>query len=97
MPLPFLLAGLAAAGIGVAGHLSAQEKNELAQKVARDAQESYDEAKEVLEKEKLHMEERTRIFGKRKSDVLNSSVKQFISAYQYVKDVEWSDSAVLMS
>lgn len=93
MPLPFLLAGLAAAGIGVAGHLSAQEKNELAQKVARDAQESYDEAKEVLEKEKLHMEERTRIFGKRKSDVLNSSVKQFISAYQYVKDVEWSDSA----
>ena len=52
MPIPAILAGLgiAAAGIiGVGGHLSAQEKNELAQKKSAEAKKMYDTAKESLE------------------------------------------------
>lgn len=47
MPIPFLLGlgAVIAGAAGVGGHLSAKETNEQAQRVSRDAQNLYNNAK----------------------------------------------------
>ena len=49
MAVPLIIAGVVAAGIGAAGHASAKEINEQAQKIADEAQKLYDDAKYSLD------------------------------------------------
>lgn len=52
MPIPAILAGLAAAGaaaLGIGAQMDAKETNEKAQTLAEDAKSLYDESKRSLE------------------------------------------------
>lgn len=95
MPIPFIIAGLAAGFVGtlgVVGHEVAIETNEKAQKVAKDAQNLYDETKASLEQSHKKMEQSLLNLGYSKKDVLDSSMKQFLVAYERVKDVKFKES-----
>lgn len=94
MPIPFLLAGLgvAAGVIGAGGHLSAKETNERAQRVSEDAQELYNNAKHSLEMAQNKTEKALIKLGYAKKNVLDSSMKQFLTTYDKVKHVQVKES-----
>ena len=94
MPIPFLLAGLgvAAGVIGAGGHLSAKETNERAQRRSEAAQELYNNAKHSLEKAQNKTEKALLKFGYEKKSVLDTSMRQFLSAYDKIKHVQVTES-----
>ena len=56
MPIPLIIAGLAAAGIGALGHIGAKEMNEEAERLSRKAQRIYNEENtnlQMVQKRKL--------------------------------------------
>ncbi len=95
MPVPAILAGLAAAGaaaLGVGAQMSAKEKNELAQKIADESKKLYDNSKLSLEKAQGTAETSLLNLGNLKKQVLETSVKQFLTAYERIKNIELSES-----
>lgn len=95
MPIPLMLAGLAAGILGVGGHLSAKETNEQAEQVADDAKRLYDDAKKDLEIAKRQAESSLVDLGYAKKDVLEGSMKQFLIAFGRVKNIEMKQSSGL--
>lgn len=91
MPLPLIIAGVAATAFGLKGHLSAKEKNEKAQKISDEAKSMYDRAKESLESEQRVAEQALLNLGNLKNKVLCSSIDRFIKAYERIKEVEVTD------
>lgn len=92
MPLPlFLLGGLAAA-VGIGGHIDAKETNEKAQKLSNDAQTLYNNAKYSLESAKNRSESSLKALGTTKKTVMETSVKQFLRAYDRIKDFKFSNT-----
>lgn len=91
MPIPFLLAG-AAAIFGVGAHLSAKESNEKAQQISEDAQRLYNNSKHSLESAQVKTEESLLELGGLKKKVLETSVNQFLIAYERIKNIELSES-----
>ena len=88
MPLPlFLLGGLAAA-VGIGGHLDAKETNEKAQRLSNDAKTMYDNAKCSLESAKSKSENSLKNLGTTKKYVMETSVKQFIRAFDRIKHIQ---------
>ena len=81
MPLPLIIAGVAGV-LGAGGHLIAKQTNEDAERVSRKAQRIYDDAKSSLESSRNEMEESLLAFGYAKTNVLDSSVKQFLQAFE---------------
>lgn len=95
MPVPAILAGLAAAGaaaLGVGAQMSAKEKNELAQKIADESKKLYDNSKLSLEKAQGTAETSLLNLGNLKKQVLETSVKQFLTVYERIKNIELSES-----
>lgn len=95
MPLPAILAGLAAAGaaaLGIGAHADAKETNEQAQFVANEAQNLYNSAKSSLEEAQGKTEESLLTLGNSKKKVLETSINQFLIAYERIKNIELSDS-----
>lgn len=90
MPVPFLLSalGVAAGAIGLGGHLSAKETNEQAQKISKDAQSIYNNAKQALEQAQAKTERSLLKLGHQKSKILDSSMKQFLNTYEKIKHIE---------
>lgn len=97
MPLPFILGGLAvAAGVlGAAGHSVAKEDNERAQRIARDAEELYDNAKESLECAQKKAEASLVTLGESKEEVLKGSIQKFLKVYDRIKNIELKESTGL--
>ena len=92
MPLPlFLLGGLAAA-VGIGGHIDAKETNEKAQKLSNDAQTLYNNTKYSLESAKNRSESSLKALGTTKKTVMETSVKQFLRAYDRIKDFQFSNN-----
>jgi len=94
MPIPFLLAGLgvAAGVIGAGGHISAKETNEQAQRLSQDAQDLYNGAKASLEAAQTKTEQALLKLGYTKKNVLESSVRQFVQAFDRIKNIQLGDS-----
>lgn len=95
MPLPLLLLGGLLAGSGVLGfgaHLSAQEKNEKAQQLAKEAKRLYDSSERSLNKAKKRTQHSLQTLGTTKKHVLNTSISQFMTAYNRIKNAELSDA-----
>ena len=94
MPIPFLLAGLgvAAGVIGAGGHLSAKETNERAQRISEEAQDLYNAAKHSLELAQNKTEKALLKLGYEKKHVLDTSMNQFLSAYDKVKHIQMTES-----
>lgn len=95
MPLPFLLVGLGAAALGIGGHLDAKEKNERAQKLADEAQEMYNKSKHSLELAQEKTENSLLKLGYNKKHILDSSMKQFLDAYDKIKHIQVKESVGL--
>ena len=95
MPIPFLLAAGAAGIIGVGSHISAKDTNAKAEKISRDAQNLYNEAKESLEVAQKNTEQALVNLGYAKKNVLDSSISQFIRAYDRIKQIELKQSKAL--
>lgn len=94
MPLPFLLTGLGVAAglLGVGGHLSAKETNEKAQGIAENARELYNNAKHSLEEAQNETERNLLTLGYEKKNVLDTSMKQFLSTYDKIKHIQVTES-----
>lgn len=94
MPLPLaLLATLGVAAAGVKANMSAKEKNETAQMIADEAKELYDDAKEKLDLAQKNTERSVIKLGNSKKKVLETSINQFLVAYDRIKNIELSQSA----
>lgn len=90
MPIPFILGALGAvsAAVGIGGHISAKETNERAQRLADEAREIYEKGKMELEATKHATESSLLSLGYRKKEVLETSMKQFMTAYERVKNMK---------
>lgn len=97
MPLPFILGGAAilATVIGASSHKDAKETNEQAQGVARRARILYNESKETLEKAQNDAEQKLLKLGYEKKNVLDGSMKQFVEAYDKIKNIQIKESVGL--
>ena len=87
MALPLLI-GLAAAGLGLAGHSVAKGTNAKAQALADEAKELYDDAKMSLDLAQGQAEGALTELASAKKSVLDGSMTRFIRAYDRVKHVE---------
>lgn len=94
MPIPIILAGLAGLSglVGAGAHMSAKETNEKAQTIFENAQRIYNNAKQSLEVEQAKTEKALLKLGYSKKDVLDTSIAQFLKAYERIKDVKLSES-----
>lgn len=98
MPLPFIIAGLAAVGaaaVGASAQSDAKETNERAQEVVKDAQHLYNQAKNSLEQAKKKTETSLMKLGHAKKNVMETSMNQFLTAYGRIKNIELSESVGL--
>ncbi len=95
MPLPLIIAGIAAGAIGAIEHKSAKETNEEAERKIRNAQSMYDNAKESLEAAKTNSNQSLKNLGNTKVKALNGSVKQFVQVYDRIKSIKLSESVGL--
>ena len=98
MPLPFLaLAGLGALGlVGAKKSYDAYCDNEDANTLNEEAQEIIDEAKDKAEKARESASKAISDLGKKKIDILDTSVKIFVDEYSKLKNVDFQKSLGLM-
>ena len=86
MPLPFIIATGAIGLLGIGGHLSAKETNEKAEMIVERAKNVYHDARLSLETAKYNAEESLTALGYAKKNVLEGSIKQFVQAFERIKD-----------
>lgn len=72
--------------LGASQHSKAKKKNEEAQSYLRNAERKYNRAKESLESAQQETEQSLLRFGTSKKEVLETSVRRFVSSWQKVKD-----------
>lgn len=91
MPIPIIIGAVAAAAagaLGIGGHLSAKETNDKAKKRYDEAQRIYYDAKGALEKAQNSTEKSLLKLGYDKKRVLDTSITQFLNAYDKVKHIK---------
>lgn len=88
MPIPIILAGLAAA----VAQSNAKDTNEKAKNRVQDAKELYDVSKQSLEKAQEKTENSLLKLGNSKKVVLETSIKQFLVVFDRIKNIEFSES-----
>ena len=95
MPIPFLLAGLglAAVGIGMLSHNDAKETNEKAERIAEAAKHTYDLAKKDFNSAKLLSENSLVKYGNTKKKVWDTSMQRFLGSYEKIKNIEFTNVA----
>jgi hypothetical protein len=94
MPLPLILgigAGIAAA-LGIGKGVKAAVDTKDAKQVNRNAEGIIKEAQELLKKARENSAKSLNELGRQKIFVLNSSIKDFITAFEKIKNIELSDS-----
>lgn len=96
MPIPFILGALAIGGtvLGAAGHAVAKETNEEAQNIAKNAEKAYNTSKKSLELSQKSTENALKDFAYQKKEILETSVKQFLRAYERIKTIKWEDESL---
>lgn len=86
MPIPLILAGAAAIAGGI-GHLKAKKMNEEAQRTIERAEDLYESTKRRLYNSQETMEKFLILLGNNKKFVLDTSMEQFTSSYDKIKNV----------
>lgn len=86
MPIPLILAGATAIAGGI-GHLKAKKMNEEAQRTIERAEDLYESTKRKLYSSQETMEKFLILLGNNKKFVLDTSMEQFISSYDKIKNV----------
>lgn len=87
MPLPLWFIGAAAGGLA---HLTANEKNEKAKQLIREAEDDYNKSKNELRSANTDMEYCIKYFLNRKKSILNTSMRRFLKSYKKIKDVQFN-------
>lgn len=89
MPLPFILiaAGVAAGAYGVKRGLDAMEDMDKAKEITKSAQEIADRAKLKLEVSQENTREAILSLGRKKIEVLGTTVKDFVENYEKIKHI----------
>ena len=96
MPLPFLVAGAAAAATGIFGvskAMDASDRNGEARIIAANAQRRAERAQKNAESARERTQESLTILGQRKADVLTHTMIAFFHAFEQIHDIELTDSA----
>ena len=91
MPIPFIVALLGAAA-GIGGHMSAKETNEKADIIFKEAKRIYDEEKLIFEQAKETTQNAILQLAYSKKHVLDTSIKQFLPAYERIKHIQFKES-----
>lgn len=94
MPLPLILAGLAAAaaGAGVVKGVEAYQKNKEAQKVNAEAVAIHEKAKNTANAARQNANDSLEILGQKKLDILSNNIARFIETFSHIHDIELEDS-----
>lgn len=98
MPIPAIIAGVAAVGaaaLGIGAQADAKETNELAQKIADEAKSKYDKANASLQSAKGRTERALINLGNSKKNVLDTTMKQFLGTFEKIKNIQLSESVGL--
>lgn len=95
MPLPFILAavGVAAGAYGIKRGLDAKENMDKAKEVTQSAQKIADKAKYKLECSQEDTRDAIVSLGKKKIEVLGSTVKEFVDNYGKIKNINLKEIA----
>ena len=91
MPIPFIVALLGAAA-GIGGHMSAKETNEKADIIFKEAKRIYDEEKLIFDQAKEKTQNALLQLAYSKKNVLETSIKQFLPAYERIKHIQFKES-----
>lgn len=93
MPVPILLAGIAATGLFSAKKAyDASKRNEKARRIAEDAEDIADDARREAQAAKEHAGETLTHLGRRKAEVLTRTMPAFLCAFEQLHHIELSDS-----
>ena len=98
MPIPAIIAGVAAIGataLGIGAQADAKETNELAQKIADEARSKYDKASASLQSAKGRTERSLINLGNSKKNVLDTTMRQFLGTFEKIKNIQLSESVGL--
>lgn len=97
MALPLLFIGIAAAtgGIGIGKGVKAGIDNARADSIIKVANETVNQATELLNKQREACGKALRVLGEEKMFVLNSSINEFLDGFTKIKNVDFTDSAGL--
>ena len=85
MPLPFLIAG--ALAIGVGAHIKAKVDNNEAESLICTAKNIYEDAKRSMEIAQNNTAQALARLGQNKKSVLDTSMTQFLRSYEHVKPI----------
>lgn len=98
MPIPFLLGALAvgAGVLGAAGHSVANDTNKEAEEIVERAKRLFNRTKNELDDCQKETETALLYLGKKKKDVLDTSMKRFIEVYNRIKHIELRQSSGIM-
>lgn len=94
MPIPFILGGLAlaAGAYGAKKGVDAKSDYDKAEKYNRWAEETYDEAKEKLEKKKEITNFSLESLGKLKVSIYDGSLMDFVDIFQKIKNIDFEEN-----
>lgn len=92
--MSIFLTGAAIVGalFGAVGHKVAKETNETAQKKIQEADALYNAGKTALEEKQKVTEAALLAFGTSKKEVMETSIQQFLRAYDRVKEIRLDDT-----
>lgn len=96
MPIPFLVAGAIAATTvtGVGTGVKATMNNKEAKSVNLEASEMVEKAEEILNSRRKKANAEIENLGEEKITILSTTIKEFLSLFQLLKNVEFDDSTV---
>lgn len=87
-----LILALGVGALGIYGHIDAQEMQEKAESIAKDAQHMYKKARKALDKQEEKAEEALWELGCEKKKVMVQSVQKFLKTYEYIKEIRLKET-----
>lgn len=93
MPLPLLLIGgaIAVAAVGIGAGVKSKIDFDEAEDINRDAQSTYDDAQESLEKCRDQTQSKLVRLGETKNVLLQDTLKRFVDTFERIKNVDYAE------
>ena len=87
-----LILALGVGALGIYGHMDAQEMEEKAESITKDAQHMYKKARKALDREEEKAEEALWELGCQKKKVMVQSVQKYLKTYEYIQEVRLKET-----
>lgn len=84
--------GALALAMGAYSHASAKETNKMVQQIVDEAENQYETERNLLEKARAETEKELLKLGYQKKNILDGSMRRFLSVYEKIKKVELRES-----